>query len=89
MVENYATAGFKFSYLLTDGPHHRNREGTNIATAQVLPFPLVAEELEFSFLLVVQAVAVAYLDANITYMFSILTWDAVLWSSRLIKEDNI
>lgn len=47
--------------LFTDGPHHRNREGTNIATAQVLPFPLVAEELEFSFLLVVQAVAVAYL----------------------------
>ena len=46
-------------YLLTDGPRHGNGEGPDVAAAQVLPFPLVTEELELPLLLVIQAVAVA------------------------------
>lgn len=49
------------THLFTDRSRHRHGKRTDISAAQVLPFPLVTEELQFSFFLVVQAVAVAHL----------------------------
>lgn len=48
-------------YLFTDGPRHGDGERPHVAAAQVLALALVAEELQLSLLLVVQAVAVAHL----------------------------
>lgn len=47
--------------LFADGSRHRHGKRSDISPAQVLPFALVTEELQFSFFLVIQAVAVAYL----------------------------
>lgn len=52
------------SYLCADCPSHRHGEWPDIASAQVLPFPLVTEELQFSLLFIIQTVAVAYLDTQ-------------------------
>lgn len=51
-------------YLFTYRPRHCHWEWPNVAASQVLPFPLVTEEFQFSLLLLVQAVAVAYLDTH-------------------------
>lgn len=53
-----------FSYLFADRPRHRHGERPDVAAAQVLPFPLVTEELQFSLLLVIQTVTVAYLETH-------------------------
>ena len=55
---------FVGSYLFADCPRHCHREGPDVATAQALPFALVTEELQFSLLLLVQTVAVAYLNTD-------------------------
>lgn len=55
---------FYCTYLFADCTRHRHWEWPHIAAAQVLPFALVTEELEFSLLLIIQAVAVAYLQTH-------------------------
>lgn len=54
--------GGRATYLFTDRSRHRHGKGTDISAAQVLPFALVTEELQFTFLLVIQAVAVTDLE---------------------------
>lgn len=58
-------------YLFTDGPTDGQWERADIASAQVVPFPLVTEELELPLLLVVQRVTVSDLTTRSTY--SIIT----------------
>ena len=55
-------SAFPVSYLFADRPSHRHGERPDVPAAQVLPFPLVTEEFQFPLLLVIQTVAVAYLD---------------------------
>lgn len=52
------------TYLFADGSRHRHGKRPDISPAQVLPLALVAEELQLSLFLVVQAVAVAHLKTN-------------------------
>lgn len=53
-------------YLLADGPRHGDRKESDHASAQVLPFPLLAEEPQLLLLLLVQTVAVLRLqDTNL------------------------
>lgn len=63
-IEKLCFSEFFVSYLFADCTRHRHREWPDIAAAQVLPFALVTEELEFSLLLVIQTVAVAYLKTH-------------------------
>ena len=49
-------------YLVADRPVDSDRERTDVASAQVVFLPLVAEELELSFLLLVQPVAITHLN---------------------------
>lgn len=51
----------RVGYLFADGPRHGHGERPDVASAQVLPLALVAEELELPLLLVIQTVAVAHL----------------------------
>lgn len=51
-------------HLFTDGSGHCHGEGPDVSSAQVLPLPLVAEELELSFLFIIQTVAVSHLFNN-------------------------
>lgn len=55
---------FLVTYLFADCTRHRHWEWPDIAAAQVLPFALVTEKLEFSLLLIIQTVAVAYLQTH-------------------------
>lgn len=66
MSENGGWVGGKPTYLFTDRSRHRHRKWTDISAAQVLPFALVTEELQFAFFLVIQAVAVTYLEPKMT-----------------------
>lgn len=52
------------TYLFADGSRHRHGKRPDISPAQVLPLALVAEELQLSLFLVVQAVAVAHLKTK-------------------------
>lgn len=63
-IEKLCFLEFLASYLFADCTRHCHRERPDIAAAQVLPFALVTEELEFSLLLVIKAVAVAYLKTH-------------------------
>lgn len=56
--------GMSFTYLFADCTRHSHWEWPDIAAAQVLPFALVTEKLEFSLLLIIQTVAVAYLQTH-------------------------
>lgn len=56
------SSAFPVSYLFADRPSHRHGERPDVPAAQVLPFPLVTEEFQFTLLLIIQTVAVAYLD---------------------------
>lgn len=49
------------TYLFADRSRHRHGKRPDISPPQVLPFALVTEELQLSFFLVIQAVAVAHL----------------------------
>lgn len=69
------------AYLLTNSPSHGHGERTHVATAQVLTFPLVTEELQFALFLIVQTVTVTYLnkqrkarDVKATTSMIIILW---------------
>lgn len=55
-TETYsATYGLeRQDYLLTDGSRHGDGEWSDVAAPQVLPLSLIAEELEFPFLFLIQ-----------------------------------
>ena len=63
------------AHLFTDGSRHGDREGPHIATAQVFTLPLVAEELQFPLLFLVQGVAVANLDRH-TGRLGVVGWSS-------------
>lgn len=50
------------THLFADRPRHGDREGADVATAQVLSFALVTKKLQLSLLFIVQTVTVAHLD---------------------------
>ncbi len=51
----------KLAHLFTDRSSHGDRERPDVTAAQVLSFPLVAEELQLSFFLIIQTVTVSHL----------------------------
>lgn len=51
-------------HLFTNSPCHGDGEGPDIASAQVLTFPLVAEQLQLPLLLLVQGVAIPNLNTQ-------------------------
>lgn len=53
-------------HLFTDGSCHGNRKGSDIPSAQILTFPLVAEELQLPLLLLIQGIAVSNLNTQRT-----------------------
>lgn len=54
------------THLLTNGSSHGDREGPDIPSAQILTFPLIAEQLQLPLLLLIQGVAVSDLDTQST-----------------------
>lgn len=74
--------GCRATYLFTDRSRHRHGKGSDISAAQVLPFALITEELEFPFFFVIQAVAVTYLEPKMATRVQVNA-DAKVNRSRL------
>lgn len=74
--------GCRATYLFTDRSRHRHGKGSDISAAQVLPFALVTEELQFPFFFVIQAVAVTYLEPKMATRVQVNA-DAKVNRSRL------
>lgn len=53
-------------HLITYGSVDGEGERTDVASAQAVFLPLVAEDLKLSFLLLIQSITVTYLKKNIT-----------------------
>lgn len=54
----------RWAYLLTNGTCHGDGEWPDIASAQVLPFPLITEEFEFPLLFLIQWITISNLDVK-------------------------
>lgn len=52
------------AHLFTNGSGHRDGEGPHVPSAQVLTFPLVAEELQLPLLFLIQRIAVSDLHTQ-------------------------
>lgn len=57
-------------YLFTDGSTDGEGKRTNVASAQVVLLPLVAEELKLSFLLLIQRITVTHLNNTVYHQVS-------------------
>lgn len=55
-----------YPYLFTNGSCHGNGEGSDVPSAQILTFPLVAEQLQLPLLFLIQGVAVSNLNTQRT-----------------------
>lgn len=71
------------TYLFTDCSCHGDWEGSDIASAQVFTFPLVAEEFQLPFLFLVQGVAIANLDRHSRWHWRVALAPEDSWSPGL------